>query len=68
MHPQVFCLFFFLWCSAIGLGEVANPRKIFNEGDHLLPDFNIEALEVAEEYRRQNPECPEVLEKVTVYR
>ena len=61
-------MFLSLWCSAIAFGEIANRSKIFNEGDHLLPDFNIEALEVAEEYRRQNPECPEVMEKVTVYR
>ena len=65
MHPQIFL---FLWCSAIGFGEIVNRSKIFNEGDHLLPDFNIEALEVAEQYRRQNPECPEVMEEVTVYR
>ena len=62
--------FFLLLSSAIAFGHnvVHNRRKIFNEGDHLLPEFNIQTLEVAEEYMRQNPECPDVMEKVTVYR
>ena len=41
---------------------------IFNEGDHLLPGFNIEDLEVVDEYTRQSPDCPEVVEKVRVHR
>lgn len=65
----MFGFFSCLLCSvAIAFGHITNRSKVFNEGDHLLPGFNIEGLEVAKEYSRQNPECPEVLEKVTVYR
>ena len=48
-------------------GECANNR-IFNEGDHLLPGFDMEGLEVFYEYTRQSPDCPEVVEKVRVHR
>ena len=45
--------------------ESSNGGKIFKEGDHLLPGFNVNDLEVAREYARQSPECPEAVEKVT---
>ena len=59
---QRFNFFLLLSCSTIAFG------KIYNEGDHLLPGFDVQSLEVAREYRRKNPECPEVMEKVTEYR
>ena len=62
MRPQRFSLLLQLSCLAIAFG------KIYNEGDHLLPGFDVQSLEVAREYRRKNPECPEVMEKVTEYR
>ena len=64
---QVSSYFLFL-CATISLfGKCANNR-IFNEGDHLLPGFDIEGLEVFDEYTRQNLDCPEVIEKVRVHR
>ena len=61
-------MFGFFLCLLCLRNAFGDRSKIFHEGDHLLPGFNIEALEVAKEYRRQSPECPEVMEKVTVYR
>ena len=64
---QVSSYFLFL-CSIISLfGKCANNR-IFSEGDHLLPWFDIEGLEVSDEYTRQSLDCPEVVEKVRVYK
>ena len=48
--------------------ESSNSGKIFKEGDRLLPEFNVHDLEVARDYTRQSPECPEDVEKVIVYR
>ena len=33
-----------------------------------MPGFDIEGLEVFDEYTRQSPDCPEVVEKVRVHR
>ena len=56
----------FLFSSVLTLSkESSNGGKIFQERDHLLPEFNVHDLEVARDYTRQSPECPEAVEKVT---
>ena len=46
----------------------AHCRRIFPEGAHLLPDFDLSLLEVQEEYKRPVAGCldPEVRETVTL--
>ena len=58
---------YLMLCSMSLLGQCTNKR-IFNEGDHLLPDFDIEGLEVFDEYIQHSPNCPEVVEKVKIHR